>query len=153
MVVLQENRDRSIKKDTSGSIMGDTLIIPNEEYSELFNVKNDTSRKNTLLHDDPNLRHGFTQIPNVILTDKRLSAQECRLYCVLLKYSWQEGKCFPGQEQLSVDINCKPLTIKRTIKRLRLLKLIRIKRIGQGRHNIYFIRRLQDAYPAFHDRG
>jgi hypothetical protein len=148
---IVRNRDRSITRDTSRSNVNDTLLIPNNKYTTGVAGVNDTSRKNTLIHEDPNLRHGFTQVPNIILTDNRLTHIDCRLYCLLLKYAWQDGQCFPGQERLSQDLNCKPITIKRSIKHLEWLKFIRIKRLGQGKSNIYYIRYLADAYPAIFD--
>jgi len=144
------NLDRKIRvgsntDDTSRGITKDTLLIPNEEYSKNGNTSG------TLVHDDPNLRNGFTQVPNCILMDNRLIDKDCRLYCLLLKYSWQERRCFPGQELLAQDLNCAILTIKRGLKRLEKLKLIRIERRGLGKVNIYHIRRLTDAYPSMVD--
>jgi hypothetical protein len=148
---IVRNRDRSNIGDTSRSNVEDTLLIPNYQYSTGLKGVKDTSRNGSLLHEDPNLRHGFTQVPNILLIDKRLTHIDFRLYCLLLKYSWQDGQCFPGQERLANDLNCKPITIKRSIKHLEWLKFIRVKRLGQGKSNIYYIRRLEDAYPAIFD--
>jgi hypothetical protein len=110
-------------------------------------------KENTLVHEDPNLRQGFSQIPNVILSDSLLTDKEVRLYCLLLRYSWKDGHCFPGQDTLAKDMGCDQRTVIRTIKKLANYKLIRIKRQGLNRPNIYFIRRLTDAYPVLSDSG
>jgi len=126
-----------------------------EEYSYKNTHANimEYKREATLIHEDPNLRHGFTQIPNVILSDSLLSDKEVRLYGLLLKYSWKEGHCFPGQDTLAKDMGCDSRTIIRTLKKLANYKLIRIKRQGLNRPNLYFIRKLIDAYPLTTDRG
>lgn len=100
----------------------------------------------TLVFDDPNLRHGFTQIANVVLKDSELSHAAVRLYALLLSYAWQNSECFPGQERLAEDMGCKKLAICRTMKELVRRKLIEIERKGQGKPNIYHIRMLNDGY-------
>lgn len=46
---------------------------------------------------DPITRHGFTQVPNFILTMKELSVGAKLAYAMLLKYAWGDDACFPGQ--------------------------------------------------------
>jgi hypothetical protein len=40
---------------------------------------------------DPVTRHGFTQVPNFILTKKELSVGAKLAYAMLLKYAWDNG--------------------------------------------------------------
>src|ERR1043166_5630860 len=46
---------------------------------------------------DPVTRHGFTQVPNFILTKKDISVGAKLAYAMLLKYTWYDDACFPGQ--------------------------------------------------------
>lgn len=107
--------------------------------------------KETLVFDNPDLQHGFTQLPNPVLKDKRLTDTEFRLYAILLSYAWQTSKCFPGIKTLSLDMGCSERTVLRAIESLKKLKLIKVERRGQGKVNIYHICRLSLAYPSFQD--
>lgn len=48
-------------------------------------------------------RHGFTQVPNFILTNKDISVGAKLAYAMLLKYAWNNDACFPGQLKLAED--------------------------------------------------
>ena len=50
--------------------------------------------RNTIIIENPALRQGFTQIPNYVFKDKRLSFGARITYGILLSYAWQEGSCF-----------------------------------------------------------
>ena len=111
--------------------------------------------KRSLIFRNPNLAHGFTQIPNIVLKDQSLSVYAKMLYCLLLAYAWQDKECFPGQERLAGDIGCKRLTITRTLAELKERRLISWTRRGLGKCNIYYIERLEGGYipKIFIDRG
>ena len=47
-----------------------------------------------LVGGDPITRHGFTQVPNFILTKKELSVGAKLAYAMLLKYAWGDDACF-----------------------------------------------------------
>ena len=64
---------------------------------------NDIARNIEIIGADPVTRHGFTQVPNVILTDKTLSVGGKLAYAMLLKYAWTDDACFPGQAKLAAD--------------------------------------------------
>jgi hypothetical protein len=49
-------------------------------------------------------RHGFTQVPNFILTNPDISVGAKLAYAMLLKYAWQDDACFPGQAKLAKDM-------------------------------------------------
>src|SRR6266571_7850867 len=59
---------------------------------------------NTVVVQDAALNSGFTQLPNFILTDKKLSAYAKLSYALLLSYAWQKDSCFPGQERMAADL-------------------------------------------------
>ena len=63
-----------------------------------------TARNIEIVGADPVTLHGFTQVPNVILTNKDLSVGAKLAYAMLLHYAWQNNFCFPGQERLATDI-------------------------------------------------
>ena len=109
--------------------------------------------ENTLQFDNPDLKFGFVQIPKPVLVDTRLSSTDKILYAQLLSYAFQSRRCFPGRQQLAKDMGCNILTVTRALSVLRECKLIKIERRGQGKVNIYHIRKLTDAYPQTHDRG
>ncbi len=106
----------------------------------------------TLIFQDENLRHGFAQIPNVVLRDSRLSGNECRLYALLLSYAWNDKECFPGHELLGEHMGLTRKSICELLSGLRKAKLITWKRQGQGKPNIYTICSLSRAYPAVYDK-
>ena len=107
-----------------------------------------TSRKasDTVVFDDKNLRSGFAQVPNVVLYDPLLGANAKLCYTLLLSYAWQKDSCFPSQKLLAQDMACTTRTVITTLKELQKHKLIRIERPGQGKPNIYHIKRLSDGY-------
>lgn len=105
--------------------------------------------ENTIRFDSDELgvSRGFTQLPNIVLKDSRLAHADVRLYALLLSYAWAKGQCYPGQERLASDMGCdSTVTITRTMAHLVKVKLIRVKRRGQGKVNIYYIRKIGDAY-------
>ena len=46
-------------------------------------------------------RHGFTQVPNFILTKSDITVGAKLAYAMLLKYAWDNDACFPGQLTLA----------------------------------------------------
>ena len=111
-----------------------------------LDAKDGVQEGKTLVIKDENLRGGFTQVPNVVLTNSALSSNAVRLYALLLSYAWQSDQCFPGQQLLSSHMGCKKNTITRTLAELRKVKLISWKRQGLGKVNIYYIEKLSDGY-------
>ncbi len=70
---------------------------------------------------------GFTQIPNSILRNAKLSDGAVRLYAVLRSYGWQDGFCFPGQEKLAADMGVDVRTVRRRSKELQDAQLISVR--------------------------
>jgi len=113
-------------------------------------VKEDLHQR-TLIFEDKNIRKGFAQVPNVVLRDSTLSGNEKTLYALLLSYAWQDKECFPGQDKLAEDMGLSRVSVNQMLSKLKNKKLIRIKRQGLGKVNIYHIRKLSDAYPQMVD--
>jgi len=109
-------------------------------------------RIRTLVLQDENLRHGFAQVPNLVLRDPLLSGNEKVLYALLLSYAWRNDECFPGQETLAHDMGLSGRAIRQLLTKLKARRLITWKRQGLGKVNIYMIKRLSDAYYSFVDQ-
>ena len=95
--------------------------------------------RNTIIVENEALRQGFTQIPNFVLKDKRLSFGARLTYTMLLSYAWQEGSCFPGQEKIAQDLGVSRQRISEFLQELRRAHYIDWKRRGLGRTNVYYI--------------
>ena len=86
---------------------------------------------------DPVTLHGFTQIPNVVLTDKSLSVGGKLAYAMLLKYAWNETACYPGQQTLAEDMGSGERSVRRYLDELEKLGLLEVHQRGLGKTNIY----------------
>lgn len=86
---------------------------------------------------DPMVEKGFTQIPNVILTNKDLSIGAKLTYSMLLKYCWYDNKCFPGQETLANNLGASERSVRTWLKELDTYGIIKIKQRGLGKVNLY----------------
>src|SRR5260370_13529704 len=80
---------------------------------------------------------GFTQVPNHVLVSDRLSPGAKLTYAMMLKYAWQNDRCFPGQERLAKDMGVTRQTANTYIQELQRQKFIDIKRRVQWQTNIY----------------
>ena len=67
-------------------------------------TSNITKRNIEIIGEDLVTRHGFTQVPNFILTNKDLSVGAKLYYAMLLKYAREKDYCFPGQQTLAEDM-------------------------------------------------
>src|SRR5215211_6890435 len=86
---------------------------------------------------DPVTHHGFTQVPNVILTKKELSVGAKLAYAMLLKYAWGDGACFPGQAKLAQDMGSGERSVRRYLDELEKARLMEIVQRGLGKTNLY----------------
>lgn len=82
-------------------------------------------------------RHGFTQVPNFILTKKGLSVGAKLAYAMLLKYAWGEDACFPGQVKLAGDMGTTDRSVRTYLKELEAASLLEITQRGLGKTNLY----------------
>jgi DNA-binding transcriptional ArsR family regulator len=80
---------------------------------------------------------GFTQVPNFLLKSEKLSSGDKMAFAMLLSYAWQNDFCFPGQERLAKDLGLSDRSVRTHLKSLESNGLLRIKRRGQGRTNVY----------------
>jgi hypothetical protein len=86
---------------------------------------------------DPITRHGFTQVPNFILTKKEISVGAKLAYAMLLKYAWADNACFPGQLRLAEDMGAGERSVRTYLKELETANLLEIKQRGLGKTNLY----------------
>jgi len=86
---------------------------------------------------DPITRHGFTQVPNFILTKKGLSVGAKLAYAMLLKYAWGDDACFPGQLKLVEDMGAGERSVRTYLKQLETAGILEIKQRGLGKTNLY----------------
>src|SRR5882724_6292970 len=75
---------------------------------------------------DPVTRHGFTQVPNFLLTKQDLSVGAKLAYAMLLKYAWNNEACFPGQSKLAEDMGSGERSVRRYLDELEKAALIEI---------------------------
>jgi len=90
-----------------------------------------------LVGADPVTRHGFTQVPNFILTNKNLSVGAKLAYAMLLKYAWQDDFCFPGQLALASDMGAGERSVRTYLNELETAGFLEVKQQGLGRTNLY----------------
>lgn len=100
---------------------------------------------NTLVLEDQSLRYGFVQLPKQILWAKNLSRDAKMLYAVLLGYAWQEGHCYPGYPRLCDDMGASENMVRKYMRELEAVGLLRQKRRGQGRTNLYTLPDIRTA--------
>jgi hypothetical protein len=86
---------------------------------------------------DPVTRHGFTQVPNVILTNKELSVGAKLAYAMLLKYAWTDDACFPGQQKLADDMGSGERSVRTYLKELEDAGFLEVTQRGLGKTNLY----------------
>ena len=82
-------------------------------------------------------RHGFTQVPNFILTNEHISVGAKLAYAMLLKYAWQDDACFPGQAKLAQDMGAGERSVRTYLKELETVQLLEIQQRGLGKTNFY----------------
>jgi hypothetical protein len=82
-------------------------------------------------------RHGFTQVPNFILTKSDISVGAKLAYAMLLKYAWGDDACFPGQTKLAQDMGSGERSVRRYLEELEKVQLLEIKQRGLGKTNLY----------------
>jgi Helix-turn-helix domain len=80
---------------------------------------------------------GFTQVPNHILDNGKLSPGAKLTYAMLLKYAWQNDYCFPGQETLAKDMGVTDRSVRTYLQELEKADFVAIKQRGLGKVNLY----------------
>src|SRR5450631_4276478 len=105
---------------------------PERHISEILKERNIE-----IVGADPITRHGFTQVPNFILTKKDLSVGAKLAYAMLLKYAWGDDACFPGQLKLAEDMGAGERSVRTYLKELEAGGLLEITQRGLGKTNLY----------------
>jgi len=90
-----------------------------------------------LATNDPVARGGFTQVPNFILRDPKISLGAKVAYSMFLHFAWNNDSCFPGQDRLAGHMGMSVSRVNEFIKELEAAGLIEIRRRGQGKTNLY----------------
>ncbi|MBI5771957.1 MAG: helix-turn-helix domain-containing protein [Verrucomicrobia bacterium] len=88
---------------------------------------------------DPVIQLGFTQVPNFVLRDTRLSIGAKLTYAMFLSYAWHNDLCFPGQERLAADLGMSVPSVSNFTAELAKHGFISIKRRGLGKTNLYTV--------------
>ena len=97
---------------------------------------------------DPITQRGFTQIPNVILTDKNLTVGAKLAYAMLLKYAWGDDACFPGQQKLADDMGAGERSVRTYLKELEGAGFLEVAQRGLGKTNLYRLHLTIKKRPA-----
>jgi transposase-like protein len=105
----------------------------------------------TVLVEDVSLPRGFVQLPKAVLYARYLSRDAKLLYAVLLGYSWQEQRCFPGYQRLRADLGASENAVRKWMRELEDAHLASQRRRGQGRTNLYLLHDLSTAVLEVQD--
>lgn len=97
----------------------------------------ETARTIEIVNADPVTKHGFTQVPNFIITNKALSVGAKLTYAMLLKYAWADNACFPGQQKLAQDIGAGERSVRTYLKELENARFLEVVQRGLGKTNLY----------------
>lgn len=97
----------------------------------------EVARNIEIVGADPVTRFGFTQVPNVILTNTALTVGAKLAYAMLLKYAWTDDAVFPGQLKLAEDMGAGERSIRTYLKELEDAGFLEVTQRGLGRTNVY----------------
>jgi hypothetical protein len=102
---------------------------------------------------DQRLAQGFTQIPNIVLRDRRLTAGEKVVYGLLLSFAWGKEHAFPSHATLAACLGASVDTVQRDLQALAQKGFVRWERRGRTVPNVYTILavRADDAADASSD--
>jgi hypothetical protein len=68
------------------------------DYQNIRRIRDILKDRNIeLIGADPATQHGFTQVPNFILTKEGVSVGAKLAYAMLLKYAWGDDGCSPDK--------------------------------------------------------
>jgi Helix-turn-helix domain len=101
--------------------------------------------QNTLILEDQSLRYGFVQLPKQILYARNISRDAKMLYAILLGYAWEKDQCFPGYKRLCEDMQASENFVRKCMRELEAAQLLKQKRRGLGKTNIYTLTDLRTA--------
>jgi hypothetical protein len=93
----------------------------------------------TITHRNPATQEGFTQLPNIVLFEARLSAQARLLYSILKSYAWKKDNSFPGQLALAKHLGTTERSVRTYLDELEESGLITVERRGFKQTNLYWL--------------
>ena len=108
-----------------------------EGMEQIANRIAEIARNIEIVGADPVTLHGFTQVPNFILTSTKISVGAKLGYAMLLKYAWGDNACFPGQTKLAEDMGSGERSVRRYLDELEKAGLLEIEQRGLGKTNLY----------------
>src|SRR5258706_7804278 len=82
---------------------------------------------------------GFTQVPNCVLRDSKLSSNAKLVYAQLLSYAWHSNYAFPGQDTMAEDLGLGLRTVSGAVAELQRQGYLEVQRRGLGRTNQYVL--------------
>jgi hypothetical protein len=88
---------------------------------------------------DEALQQGFTQVPNAVLLDPRLSAGARLVFAVLCHYAREKDSCFPGQARMAEQVGAKERAVRTKIRELEEAGLVTTEQRGLGKTNRYLL--------------
>ena len=101
----------------------------------IANILKDSNIK--IVGADPATAGGFTQVPNFVLTSRKIGVGAKLVYAILLKYAWANDSCFPGQQTLANDMGAGERTVRTYLKELEQTGYLQITQRGLGKTNLY----------------
>ena len=102
----------------------------------------------SIVIEEERLTENYTRVPNTILRHPELSAGAKLCYAMLLSYAHYENACFPGQARLAKDIGGGVRSVARYLSELQKFRLLKVKRRGLGKTNLYTLAKWVDIRPA-----
>ena len=85
---------------------------------------------------------GYTVLTNYVIYGEDLKPITRLTYIVLLTKLFGKDYCFPGQGVLAREVNCSVDSIQRALSELRNKRWLEVKRRGQGKTNIYYLKKI-----------
>lgn len=89
--------------------------------------------------EDELWQHGFTVIPNLVVSEAMLSPGAFRIYALFLYYAREDDHVWPGQDGLARVSGMGERTIRTAIRELEDRGLLRTVRRGLGKTNLYLL--------------
>jgi hypothetical protein len=96
-------------------------------------------RLEQIIIENEMFKKGFAAVPYEVLLDTRLDVEARLAYAILLRYAWQEGSCFPGQQRMALDMGISTRHLRRALTELRNVGYISWKKLLPGGTNTYTI--------------
>jgi hypothetical protein len=97
-----------------------------------------------VVFEDAGQYEGYTPFPKFVQYNTSLTRHARFLYSLFLSFAWDDDEIFPGQDRLMELMGCKDEQLRKYMIELRDAELISWVRRGQGKTNLYTIRRFPE---------